>query len=226
VQTTRTKPSSSRPQPKVTRELPVHERGQRPALLIDLREERFIAMEPVHTPPMSGSNAICVATVLLDAGLVPMSEPETVLHLEAPAGLVEVRAGCRNGRVERVRIRNVPSFADRLDAPLEVEGLGTLTVDTAYGGDSFVIADAEALGFRVSPDEARDLAETGMRITAAANAQIDFAHPENPDWRHLSFCQVARPLTEADGTLVSVNTVAIEPGNLSARMALARPSKS
>ena len=48
---------------------------------------------------------------------------------------MEVRAGCRDGRVERVRIRNVPSFADRLDAPLEVEGPATLTVDTACDGD-------------------------------------------------------------------------------------------
>jgi trans-L-3-hydroxyproline dehydratase len=76
-----------------------------------------------------------VATVLLETGLVPMSEPETVLRLEAPAGLVEIRTGCRDGRVERVRIRNVPSFADRLDAPLEVAGLGTLTLDDAYRGD-------------------------------------------------------------------------------------------
>ena len=56
--------------------------------------------------------------------------------------------------------------------PLEVEGLGTLTVDTAFGGDSFVLVDAAALGFTLSPDEARDIAETGINITAAANAQL------------------------------------------------------
>ena len=67
--------------------------------------------------------------------------------LEAPGGLVEVGADCRNGKAERITLRNVPSFADQLDATLEVEGLGTLTVDTAYGGDSFVIVDAARLGF-------------------------------------------------------------------------------
>jgi proline racemase len=66
-------------------------------------------------------------------------------------------------------VRNVPSFADKLDAVIEVAGIGTLTVDTAYGGDSFVIADARALGFKISPDEARDMAETGVRIITAAN---------------------------------------------------------
>ena len=102
----------------------------------------FIIMEPEDTPPMSGSNSICVATVLLDSGIVPMTEPETRLTLEAPGGLIEVVAECRNGKAERITVTNVPSFADRLDAQLEVAGLGTLTVDTAYGGDSFVIVDA------------------------------------------------------------------------------------
>ncbi|HUF43978.1 MAG TPA: proline racemase family protein, partial [Aestuariivirgaceae bacterium] len=107
----------------------------------------FIIMEPVHTPPMSGSNAICVATVLLDTGIVAMQEPETHLALEAPGGLIRVRAECRDGKAERIHVRNVASFVSRLDAPLEVGGLGTLTVDTAYGGDSFVVVDAASLGF-------------------------------------------------------------------------------
>ena len=76
-------------------------------------------------------------------------------------------------------MRNVPSFADKLDAVIEVAGIGTLTVDTAYGGDSFVIVDASALGFKISPDEARDMAETGVRIINAATEQLGFSHPTN-----------------------------------------------
>ena len=154
----------------------------------------FIIMEPEHTPPMSGSNSICVATVLLDSGILPMREPVTELALEAPGGLVRVRAECRDGKAERIFVRNLPSFAERLDASLEVEGLGTLTVDTAYGGDSFVIVDAGALGFALAPDEAHDIARLGVRITNAANAALGFRHPENPDWRHISFCLFAGPL--------------------------------
>jgi proline racemase len=174
----------------------------------------WIVMEPIHTPPMSGSNSLCVATVLLETGIVPMREPETRLLIEAPAGVVEAVASCRAGKVERVRITNVASFATALDHPLEVAGLGTLTVDVAYGGDSFALVDAAALGFSVTPDEARDMAETGVRITAAANEQIGFRHPTNPDWAHISFCQMTKPVEVRDGVKHGKNAVAIEPGKL------------
>ena len=189
----------------------------------------FIIMEPEDTPPMSGSNAICVSTVLLDSGILPMQEPVTEITLEAPGGLVRVRAECRNGKAERIFVRNLPSFAERLDAPLEVEGLGTLTVDTAYGGDSFVIVDAAAMGFSLKADEAHDIARLGVRITNAANAVLGFHHPENPDWRHFSFCLFAGPVERGPQGLRAGAAVAIQPGKvdrsptgtaLSARMAV------
>lgn len=189
----------------------------------------WIIMEPEDTPPMSGSNSICVATVLLDGGILPMQEPVTHLVLEAPGGLVRVRAECRNGKAERIFVRNLPSFAERLDARLEVDGLGTLVVDTAYGGDSFVIVDAETLGFSLTEDEAHDIATLGVRITNAANAQLGFTHPENPDWRHISFCLFAGPLHEGAEGFETGAAVAIQPGKvdrsptgtaLSARMAV------
>ena len=150
---------------------------------------------------MLGSNSICVDTVLLDAGILAMQEPETHLMLEAPGGLIAVTAECRNGKAERISIENLPSFADRLDAPLEVAGLGALKVDIAYGGDSFVIVDAEALGFAIRPDEARDLAETGVRIIE----QLDFRHPQATGWDHISFCQFAGPLPR-EGNELRVRT--------------------
>lgn len=174
----------------------------------------FIIMEPEDTPPMSGSNSICVATVLVDAGIVLVEAPETRLRLEVPGGLVEARVRVEDGKAQSVTIRNVPSFADRLDAALEVEGFGTLTVDTAYGGDSFVIVDAAALGFTLDPSEARALAETGVRITRAADDQLQFRHPERPDWAHYSFCQFAGPLREDAGALTGANAVAIRPGKI------------
>ncbi len=174
----------------------------------------FIIMEPEHTPPMSGSNSICVATVLLDTGLIPMLEPVTEFMLEAPGGLIPVKAYCENGKAQSIEIHNVASFADRIGVNIEVEGIGTLQVDTAYGGDSFVIVDAAALGFEIKPDEAKDLAEIGTKITAAANLQLGFSHPDNPDWKHISFCQLALPLAEENGVVVSRNSVAIDPGKL------------
>jgi proline racemase len=174
----------------------------------------WIIMEPADTPPMSGSNSICVSTILLDTGIIPMQEPETRLILEAPGGLVEVTAACRAGKAERITVRNVPSFADKLDVKLEVEGVGTLTVDTAYGGDSFVIVDATALGFAIRPDEAKDLAEIGIKITRAANEQIGFRHPELPGWDHISFCQIAAPLVDRDGVPHGANAVVVRPGKI------------
>ncbi|WP_350335140.1 trans-3-hydroxy-L-proline dehydratase [Coralliovum pocilloporae] len=175
----------------------------------------WIIMEPEDTPPMSGSNSMCVSTVLLETGILPMSaEGPTELTLEAPGGLIKVRADCANSQVNQVTITNVPSFADKLDAHLEVPGIGTLTVDTAYGGDSFVLADAQALDFSISPDEARDIAEMGVRITNAANEQLGFTHPEQTDWDHISFCQLTMPIEQKDGVTVGRNAVAIQPAKL------------
>ncbi len=174
----------------------------------------FIIMEPEHTPPMSGSNSICVSTVLLDSGLIPMQEPVTEFTLEAPGGLVPVKAYCSDGKAQSIEVNNVASFADKLDATLEIEGIGSLAVDTAYGGDSFVIVDANALGFEIRPDEAKDIATVGTKITTAANEQLGFSHPTNPDWNHISFCQIALPLGKENGVPVSRNSVVIDPGKL------------
>jgi trans-L-3-hydroxyproline dehydratase len=160
----------------------------------------FIIMEPEDTPPMSGSNSICVATVLLDAGILPMQEPVT--------------AECHNGKAERISIENVPSYADRLGAPLEVKGVCALKVDIACGGDSFVIVDAAADGLAIRPEEAHDLAEMDVRIVAAANEQLGFTHPQATSWDRISFCQFAGPLTCEGNELHGPNAVVVRPGKI------------
>ncbi|HEY8705167.1 MAG TPA: proline racemase family protein [Gaiellaceae bacterium] len=172
----------------------------------------YIIMEPTEYPAMSGSNTMCVATVLLETGMVEMREPETTLRLEAPAGVVEVRAACRDGRCESVELTNVPCFADRIDAALEVDGLGTLTVDVAFGGMWYAIADASALGFALEPSEARELCVAGERIRLAAREQLPCAHPENPDIAGVSIVQIAEPWRGVGA--VSKNAVVVAPGRL------------
>src|SRR5256885_10493776 len=137
----------------------------------------YIIMEPTEYPAMSGSNTICVATVLLETGMVEMREPETTLRLEAPAGVVEVNARCSNGKCESVEFTNVPCFADSLHAQLEVDGVGTLTVDVAFGGMWYAIADAHPLGFSLEPSEASELSLVGERIRLAAREQLPYVHP-------------------------------------------------
>jgi proline racemase len=175
----------------------------------------FIIMEPADTPPMSGSNAMCVATVVLETGIVPMVEPLTELVLEAPAGLVRVRAQCAGGKVTSVELENIPSFVMHASATIEVVGMGGINVTTAFGGDSFVMTDARALGFELVPSEAGELARLGMAIRAAANEQLEFRHPELPEWTHHSFTYFTGPLDRNDaGVLTSTNVCVINPGKL------------
>jgi proline racemase len=172
----------------------------------------FIIMEPTEYPAMSGSNTICVTTVLLETGMVEMSEPETMVRLEAPGGVVEARAECRDGKCESVEFTNVPCFAEHLDAQLEVEGLGTLSVDVAYGGMWYAIADAQALGFEITPEEARDLSLAGEKIRAAAREQLECVHPENPAIAGVSIVQIAVPWRGVGE--VTKNAVVVAPGRL------------
>ena len=189
----------------------------------------FIIMEPEDTPPMSGSNSICVATVLLDSGILQMHEPTTALTLEAPGGLIRISAKCFEGKAQQITLQNLPSFVQNLDVQLEVDGIGTLRVDTAFGGDSFVIVHASDVELALNADEASDIAKLGMKITTAANEQIGFDHPILTDWKHVSFCLFAGPLLTTALGFETKSAVAIRPGKVdrsptgtavSARMAL------
>jgi proline racemase len=167
----------------------------------------FIIMESSSYEGMSGTNTINTAAVLLETGLVEIVEPVTRMTLEAPAGLVRVSADCAGGRVERITFENVPSFCTGLDVPVEVEGLGSLRVDVAYGGAFCAFVDGEALGFAIVPDEARELAELGERIRPAVNEQVTIDHPIG----HLSFIVfVAPPRAGGDARHATI----VSPGRL------------
>ncbi|EBA16638.1 B-cell mitogen related protein [Roseobacter sp. SK209-2-6] len=140
----------------------------------------FIIFEQTEYPPMSGSNTICVVTVLLETGIVQMQEPVTELTLEAPAGLIRVRADCRDGKVTRVTFHNVPAFAMHLDAPVEVPGLGTVEVDVAWGGMFFVLINGEKIGLDPSAENGAEIVRISEAIRHATAEQLPVVHPENP----------------------------------------------
>jgi proline racemase len=169
----------------------------------------FVIMEQTEYPPMSGSNIICTATALLEMGVIPATEPTTRFMLEAPAGLVGITAAVENGRCRSITFENVPAFAVRLDAPVEVVGLGTVRVDVAYGGMFYAIVEAAPLGFRISPDEGRDLVRVGATIKAAAREQLPVTHPENPAVGGISIMQFTGAPT---GRGSAKNTVVISSG--------------
>jgi proline racemase len=147
----------------------------------------FMILQPDKVHAMSGSNCICVATVLLETGMVPMREPETVLHLETPAGLVKATAQCRNGKCERVTLEMTPSFVEQLDRVVEVPGLGRVKVDIAYGGCFYALIDAAQFNLAIEPANARKLVDIGFKTHQVLNRTTDFAHPEIPEIRGISY---------------------------------------
>ena len=153
----------------------------------------FVIMEQVEYPPMSGTNMICVVTVLLETGMIPVCGRTMKLKLDTPAGLVEAEAEIDGGKVVRVTFENVPAFATHLDTPIEVRGIGTVKVDVAYGGMFYVIADTEPLGLRLVPDEAREIVRVGEMIKAAAQEQLPVAHPNNPAISGITIAQLSAP---------------------------------
>ncbi|WP_395405545.1 proline racemase family protein (plasmid) [Arthrobacter sp. UC242_113] len=172
----------------------------------------YVILESTEYPAMSGSNTMCVATVLLETGIIPMQEPVTRLVLESPAGLISVECRCKDGKVEEVRFINQPAFAYHLDQKITVEGIGEISIDVAYGGMTYALVDAHSLGFKLDPAEARDLCTLGMKIKRAAAEQLPVVHPENPAIPGITQTQFTGPLERNGATLTSRNAVICSPG--------------
>jgi proline racemase len=167
----------------------------------------YVIMEQVEYPPMSGSNTICVVTALIETGMVPVAEPVTELVLETPAGLIEVEAGVREGTCEHVTFRNVPAYAAYLDRQIEVPELGTVTVDVAWGGMYYVIAEAAQFGFELTPAEGADITRVTSLLKAAAREQLPVVHPENPAIRDITIGQLYAPARSPAATRRNAVTV-------------------
>jgi proline racemase len=172
----------------------------------------YIIMEQVEYPGMSGTNTICVATVLLETGMVRMKEPVTELVLETPAGLIRVLAECSGGNVKKVTFRNVPAFAVYVDKEIDVPHLGRVIVDVAYGGMFYVIVDASAFGLRLTPDEGGEIVRIGEMIKAAAQEQLPVVHPDQPGFAGITIALMSGPASRPDAHLK--NAVVVSTGKL------------
>lgn len=172
----------------------------------------YVIIESDYYVPMSGTNTICTVTALLETGMIPMQEPVTELTVEVPAGLVKIRAECRDGKCISVTFDNLPAFVFALDREIEVPGLGRIKVDVAYGGMIYALVDAASLGFKLDIAEAAALVEVGERIKLAAAEQIPAVHPENPEIHTINQTLFTGPVRQmADGKRAK-NTVIVSPG--------------
>jgi proline racemase len=108
----------------------------------------FIVLQADRAHPMSGSNCICVVTALLESGRVAMREPETIVRLDTPAGLIVARAECREGRCLSVGVDNVPSFAEMLDREIDTPRWGRIRADVAFGGVYYALVTRIRFGSR------------------------------------------------------------------------------
>jgi proline racemase len=147
----------------------------------------FIVLQADKAHPMSGSNAICVVTALLETGMVPMQEPETTVVLDTPAGLVTARATCKEGRCIGVSLDMVPAFVEKLDVSVEVEGIGTISVDVAFGGVYYALVDVAQVGLAIAPENARRLADLGVKLRDVINAQVSVQHPLYPEINRIAY---------------------------------------
>ena len=130
--------------------------------------------------PMCGHGTIGVATVLVECGMVDVTEPETVIRLDTPAGLVEMRVAVSGGHAERVTLRNVPAFVAELDAGVDVEGLGTVRYDMAFGGNFYALVPADSVGLDPAPERADELISAGLQIIDAIGGGSPPVHPLDP----------------------------------------------
>ncbi|NEI73900.1 proline racemase [Rhizobium lusitanum] len=170
----------------------------------------FIVLQADRAHPMSGSNCICVVTALVESGRVPMHEPETVVRLDTPAGLIVARARCENGRCLSVSLDNVPSFAERLDHQIDTPLWGRVKVDIAFGGVYYALVDVGQLGLTIRPDNARALAEAGIELKRLLAEQVAVVHPTLPGIDEIAYVMFRD--AEPDGAVRTCTT--LQPGRV------------
>ncbi|APU15427.1 proline racemase family protein [Actinoalloteichus fjordicus] len=159
--------------------------------------------------PMCGHGTIGVASVLVETGMVEVHEPETVIRLDTPAGVVVARVAVADGHAESVTIENVPSFVDRLDKVVAVPGLGDVPYSLAFGGNYYAMVELDDVGLPFDRSRADDVLRAGLDIMAAINAT---APPRHPSIDGVDHCHHVEFLAPGSDARLSRHAMAIHPG--------------
>jgi proline racemase len=159
--------------------------------------------------PMCGHGTIGVATVLVETGMVEVTEPVTTVRLDTPAGLVVAEVAVTDGVARSVTFQNVPAFTLGTDRVVDVPGFGEVTYDMAFGGNFYAILGLDQLGLPFDRAEKGRLIDAGLSIMDSINKQDQPVHPENPDIAGCHHVYLAAPGSTARH---SRHAMAIHPG--------------
>ncbi|WP_298852210.1 proline racemase family protein [uncultured Ruegeria sp.] len=170
----------------------------------------FIVLQPDQAHAMSGSNAMCAVTALLETGMIPMTEPETTVTLDTAAGLVRALARCSDGKVTTVSLDMPPSFVAKKDCRIETEDWGSICYDLCFGGVFYALVDVDQIGLTIRPERARDLATRGVALRNLIAEVEDAPHPTIPALKGLAYVMFRS--TEPDGAVRTCTT--LRPGRV------------
>lgn len=170
----------------------------------------MIVLQPDQAHAMSGSNAMCAVTAILETGMKEMSEPETIVTLDTAAGLVRATADCNDGKVDRVSLEMPPAFVAEMDAVVETSKWGPVRYDLCFGGVFYALVDVEQLGLRIAPEYTRDLATHGVALLNLIKENTQIAHPETPEINGVAYVMFRSD--EDDGAVRTCTT--LPPGRV------------
>ncbi|ASK62342.1 proline racemase [Virgibacillus phasianinus] len=161
--------------------------------------------------PMCGHDTIGFCTALIEAGLIEFSEPFTTITLDTPAGLVKTRINVEDGKAKEVTFANVPSFLLK-KVEMDVESVGPIECEIAYGGNFYGIIDARKLGLALTTKNASTIIDNAITIRNAINEQVEIIHPEHPFINGLTHIEFYTDAVHPDADLK--NTVVVPPGGI------------
>lgn len=132
-------------------------------------------------PAMSGHNTICVATALLETGMIPMEYPITRFRIESPGGSIAVEAACdeERNKATKITLRNVFCFVCLSDVLVrDCAEVGDVVCSVAYGGMFYCIVDAATIGLELQPSNGKQICRWGEVIKTKCREQHPVKHFE------------------------------------------------
>jgi proline racemase len=169
-----------------------------------------VFVEPFGYPPMCGTDAIGVSTVLVETGQIQAREPETTIRIDTPAGLIDSTVLVEGGEVVGVQFVGAPSFLLHPQVAVDLEGYGRVVADIAYGGNFYAITDAAQFGLRIAPDNIAEGIALANRLRPVFEAAVRVQHPTLPEIKGLTHVQFFGP---PEGPTADLRIlVVMEPG--------------